>query len=168
MIRQEKQEDHDEVYHLVKEAFASAKYSDGKEQDLVAALRKSKSFIPELSLVAVEDNRIVGYILFTKAHVQNIEVLALAPLAVLPDWQNKGIGLSLIKKGHDIARELGYGYSIVLGHSKYYPKAGYIPASNYGISAPFEVGNESFMAIALTENRSKLNGMMKYDKAFDV
>ena len=45
MIRQEKQEDHDEVYHLVKEAFASAKYSDGKEQDLVAALRKSKSFI---------------------------------------------------------------------------------------------------------------------------
>lgn len=84
------------------------------------------------------------HILFTKAVVQGVEVLALAPLSVLPDYQNRGIGLSLMKEGHSIAHKLGYEYSVVLGHSKYYPKAGYIPASECGIKAPFEVDDESF------------------------
>ena len=98
IIRQERPEDYDTVYHVVKEAFENAEYTDGNEQNLVAALRKSKSFIPELSLVAVEDEKIVGHILFTKAVVQGVEVLALAPLSVLPDYQNRGIGLSLTYK----------------------------------------------------------------------
>ncbi len=97
IIRQERPEDYDTVYHVVKEAFENAEYTDGNEQNLVAALRKSKSFIPELSLVAVEDEKIVGHILFTKAVVQGVEVLALAPLSVLPDYQNRGIRLSLMK-----------------------------------------------------------------------
>ena len=67
IIRQERPEDYDTVYHVVKEAFENAEYTDGNEQNLVAALRKCKSFIPELSLVAVEDEKIVGHILFTKA-----------------------------------------------------------------------------------------------------
>ena len=57
IIRQERPEDYDTVYHVVKEAFENAEYTDGNEQNLVAALRKSKSFIPELSLVAVEDEK---------------------------------------------------------------------------------------------------------------
>ena len=132
------------------------------------ALRKSKSFIPELSLVAVEDEKIVGHILFTKAVVQGVEVLALAPLSVLPDYQNRGIGLSLMKEGHSIAHKLGYEYSVVLGHSKYYPKAGYIPASECGIKAPFEVDDESFMALNLNGSQNKLNGVIEYDKAFGI
>lgn len=168
IIRQERLEDYDEVYHVVKEAFEGAEHSDGKEQDLVVELRKSRSFIPKLSLVAVEDDKIVGHILFTKALVQGVEVLALAPLSVLPDYQNRGIGLSLIKEGHQIAHQLGYEYSVVLGHSKYYPKAGYIPASQYGIKAPFEVEDENFMAICLTGSQAQLNGMIEYDKAFGI
>ena len=89
-IRQEQPTDYDVVYQIIKEAFATAEYSDGNEQDLVVSLRKSKSFIPELSLVAIEDNRIVGHILFTKAFVNQTEVLALAPLSVLPAYQNRG------------------------------------------------------------------------------
>lgn len=73
IIRQERPEDYDTVYHVVKEAFENAEYTDGNEQNLVAALRKSKSFIPELSLVAVEGEKIVGHILFTKAVVQGVE-----------------------------------------------------------------------------------------------
>ena len=61
IIRQERPEDYDTVYHVVKEAFENAEYTDENEQNLVAALRKSKSFIPELSLVAVEDEKIVGH-----------------------------------------------------------------------------------------------------------
>lgn len=168
MIRQEQPEDFDAVYHIIKEAFEHAEHSDGKEQDLVAALRKSKSFIPELSLVAVEEEKIVGHILFTKALVQGVEVLALAPLSVLPAYQNRGIGLSLIKEGHHIARKLGYGYSVVLGHSEYYPKAGYVPACRYGITAPFEADDEHFMAICLSGIQEQLHGTMEYDQAFGI
>ena len=168
IIRQERPEDYDTVYHVVKEAFENAEYTDGNEQNLVAALRKSKSFIPELSLVAVEDEKIVGHILFTKAFVNSIEVLALAPLSVLPKYQNRGIGLSLIKEGHRIAHELGYRYSVVLGHSEYYPKVGYVPASQYGIEASFEVDDKNFMAICFDESVEKLNGVIEYDRAFGI
>ena len=117
----------------------------------------------ETSLMALKRNKP-----FTKAVVQGVEVLALAPLSVLPDYQNRGIGLSLMKEGHSIAHKLGYEYSVVLGHSKYYPKAGYIPASECGIKAPFEVDDESFMALNLNGSQNKLNGVIEYDKAFGV
>lgn len=167
-IRQEKPEDYDAVYHIVKEAFAKAEHTDGNEQNLVVKLRKSNSFIPELSLVAIEDGKIVGHILFTKALVSGACVLALAPLSVLPEYQNRGIGLSLVKQGHIVAHKLGYKYSVVLGHSEYYPKAGYIPASQYGIKAPFEVADANFMAVCFDGNEDKLNGIMEYDGAFGI
>ena len=167
-IRQEQSEDHNAVYHIVEEAFYNAEYSDGNEQKLVVELRKSKSFIPKLSLVAIENDKIVGHILFTKAYVNSVEVLALAPLSVLPKYQNRGIELSLIKQGHMIAHKLGYKYSVVLGHSKYYPKADYVSASWYGIKTPFVVEDENFIAICFSESKDKLNGIIEYDKAFGI
>lgn len=83
-IRQEQLIDYAIVYQVVKKAFENAEHSDGNEQDLVARLRNSISFIPELSLVAVEENRIVGHILFTKAFVNDVEVLALFPACSPP------------------------------------------------------------------------------------
>ena len=101
-IRKEEKQDYMEVYNVVKTAFETAKHSDGNEQDLVTELRKIKNFIPELSLVAVKNEKIIGYILFTKIEIGNNEELALAPLAVLPEYQNQGIGKALIKEGHKI------------------------------------------------------------------
>lgn len=165
-IRQERPEDYAAVERVVKEAFAHAECSDGHEQDLVAALRRSGAFVPELSLIALEDKVIAGHILFTRASVNGAEVLALAPLSVLPAYRNRGIGLSLIARGHQIARKLGYSYSVVLGHPAYYPKAGYVPASRYGVKAPFEVDNENFMIFCLDGSGKPLNGVMEYDPAF--
>ncbi len=167
-IRQERPADYEAVYQVVKEAFLHAEHADGDEQDLVVRLRKSKSFIPELSLVAVEDEKIVGHILFTRAAVNGTAVLALAPLSVLPEYQNRGIGKSLIKQGHAIAQKMGYKYSVVLGHEKYYPKFGYVPASQYGICAPFDVADENFMAVCLDGAAGKLNGTMEYEEAFGI
>lgn len=167
-IRQEQPADYNAVYRIVTEAFANAEHSDGHEQDLVVALRKSKSFVPGLSLVAVENDKIVGHILFTKAFVHDTTVLVLAPLSVLPAYQNRGIGLSLITQGHITAHKLGYKYSVVLGHPGYYSKAGYVPASRYGIKAPFEVEDENFMIRCLNGNGDKLNGIIEYDKAFGI
>ena len=167
-IRQESKNDYDEVYNVVKKAFETAEHSDGNEHDLVDALRKSNSFIPELSLVAIEDGKIVGHILFTKIKIGKSEELALAPLAVLPEYQKQGIGSKLIEEGHKVAKNLGYHYSIVLGSENYYPKFGYIPASNYGIKAPFEVEDKNFMAIKLNEPKFKIEGIVEYAKEFGI
>ena len=167
-IRQEKPKDYEEVYNVVKTAFASAEHSDGNEQDLVANLRKSNNFVPELSLVAIQDNKIVGYIMFTKIKIGKYEELALAPLGILPEYQKQGIGKKLIEKGHRIAKELGYHYSIVLGSEKYYPKLGYVPASQYGLKAPVEVPNENFMAIKLNDTSLKITGIVEYAKEFGI
>ncbi len=167
-IRQENKNDYEQVYNVVKTAFENAEHSDGNEQDLVNDLRKSDSFIPELSLVAVKDNKIVGHILFTKIKIGKYEELALAPLAVLPKYQRQGIGKKLIETGHKIAKELGYNYSIVLGSEKYYPKFGYTSAIDYGIKAPFEVPNENFMAIKLKDTEVEIKGTVQYAKEFGI
>lgn len=169
VIRQERREDYGTVYRVVQEAFASAEESGGTEQDLVAALRKSPGFLPELSLVAEEDGEIIGHILFTRAFVGARPVLALAPLSVLPAHQRKGVGLALMERGHAIARELGYGYSVVLGHPAYYPKAGYVPAERYGVRPPFPVEAEgAFMALRLDPGAEGLDGVIRYDPAFGI
>lgn len=167
-IRKEEEKDYESVYQLVKSAFESAEFSDGNEQDLVNALRKSEAFVPELSLVAEIDGKPVGHIMFTKAMVGEEKVLALAPLAVLPGYQGRGIGTALIKEGHRIAKELGYSYSVVLGSETFYPRTGYQPAAEYGIESPFDVPGENFMAYKIAENAPKLHGMMKYAKEFGI
>lgn len=167
-IRQENKNDYKEVYNVIKTAFKTAKESDGNEQDLVVDLRKSESFIPELSLVAVKDEKIVGYILFTKIKIGENEELALAPLGILPEYQRQGIGSKLVEHGHEIAKKLGYHYSIVLGSEKYYPRFGYIPAIQYEIKAPFEVPSENFMAIKLNDANKEIKGTVKYAKEFGI
>ena len=91
VIRQETPNDYNEIYDLVKEAFATADHADGNEQDLVTELRKGSAFLPELSLVAEIDGKLAGHIMFTKASVGNDPVLVLAPLSVKPEYQNKGV-----------------------------------------------------------------------------
>lgn len=167
-IREEQERDYEEVHTLIKEAFAEAEHRDGKEQDLVEALRKGVDFIPELSLVAEVEGRIVGFILFTKVRIGEAIELALAPLAVLPEFQKKGIGSALIQEGHKIARRMGYHYSVVLGSWNYYSKMGYVVASKYQITAPFDVPEENFMTYKLCEEEIGIHGVVRYAPEFGI
>lgn len=120
-IRKEEEKDYKQVFELTEEAFREMVHSDHQEQFLVEKLRKSDAFIPELSLVAEnEDGRIAGHILFTKLKIINgtesFESLALAPVSVKPEFQNQGLGGKLIAEGHRIAKELGYQSVILIGH----------------------------------------------------
>jgi predicted N-acetyltransferase YhbS len=167
LIRQEQKEDIDSVYRVVKSAFETMEQASGDEQDLVNRLRKSEAFIPELSLVAECDGKIIGHILFTKMKIGDHPSLALAPVAVLPEYQNHGVGGKLIVEGHHIARELGYGSVIVVGHPAYYPRFGYKLASQWKITAPFEVPDEAFMVLELIEGGLKdVSGVIEYAKEF--
>ena len=103
---------------LKQDTFKHAEHTDGDEHNLVERLRKSDAFIPELSLVASADNKIVGHILFTKIKVGKTTQLALAPLTVSQQFQKQGIGSLLVKTGHNIAKTMEFEYSILLGNPK--------------------------------------------------
>ncbi len=167
VIRAEKPDDKKEIYDVVKAAFEVAEQAGGTEQDLVNRLRESGEYIKELSLVAVMNDLIVGHIMFTKVKINSAEALALAPLAVHPKYFGMGIGSQLILQGHEIAKEMGYIGSIVLGSEKYYPKFGYVEASGFNIQAPFDVPDANFMAIELIKDGfSNVEGIVEYSKCF--
>ena len=171
ILRQEEPKDYQAVFALIEQAFRDEQYTDHQEQFLVERLRKSAAFIPELSVVAVADNQIAGYILLTKLYIQHqqqqIPSLALAPIAVLPSEQGKGIGAALIEYAHEKARSLGYKSVILLGHEKYYPRFGYKKAASFGIELPFEAPEENCMAIELVTNGlSNSAGMVHYPEEF--
>lgn len=167
-IRQETSKDYSAVYRLIQEAFSSAEHRDGNEQDLVAALRKSDAFIPELSLVAEQDGMLIGHVLFTKALVGQFPVLVLAPLSVLPAYQRQGIGTALIQAGHAIAKKLGYFHILVLGSETYYPRCGYQPANQLGVAVPDGIPPANFMAIRLQEDAPSISGAVTYAKEFGL
>jgi predicted N-acetyltransferase YhbS len=167
LVRQEQEKDHEAVYQVVKTAFETMELADGDEQDLVNRLRKGEAFIPELSLVAECDGKIIGHILFTKMKIGAHPSLALAPVAVLTEYQNQGVGGKLIVAGHRIARELGHDSVILVGHPAYYPRFGYKLASKWGIKAPFDVPDEAFMALELVEGGlTGVSGMIEYAPEF--
>ena len=147
------------------------------EAKLIAKIRKSTMstatlcdrYIAELSLVAKLDNKVVGHIMFSYIDLVNketIKVLALAPVAVLPKYQNKGIGSLLIKTGLEIAESIQTPMIIVLGEPKFYNRFGFKPAINYGIQSPFDVPNEYFMVKHLNSESEKLSGIISYPSAF--
>lgn len=170
-IRQENEKDYEESERVVERAFKNAEYTDHNEHLLVARLRKSDAFVPELSLVAELDGEIVGHIMLTKLIIENEESnydsLALAPVSVVPEHQNKGIGSKLISESLKIAKEIGFKSVIVLGHDKYYPRFGFKPASTWGIKALFDVPDKFFMALELEDgNLEDISGTVVYSKEF--
>lgn len=141
------------------------------EGNLIVKLRKNKNFIKDLSLVACMGNEIIGHILFSKIIIKNdteeFESLALAPMAVIPEFQGLGIGSQLINKGLQKATKLGYKSVIVLGHENYYSRFDFKPASQFQISCPFEVPDANFMALELIKGSlDKVSGCVVYPKEF--
>lgn len=170
-IRKESLEDRDVIYNLIKEAFKNAEHSDGDEQNLVTRLRKSPNYIPELSLVATEANEIIAHVMLTKLFIDDGKVkhesLALAPVSVKPEFQNKGVGSMLINEALRLSKQMNYKSVFVLGSEKYYPRFGFKESLEFGIKAPFEVPSENFMAIELEDKAlENVSGNIIYAKEF--
>lgn len=171
-IQIEQAKDYSAVESLVQNAFVDVEFSDHQEHLLVKRLRKSAAFIPELALVAKIEDEIVGYILYSKIKIindnQEYKVLAVAPLAVLPKKQKQGIGSALMHYSIEYAKtKLDYPAIIILGHPEYYQKFGFVAASKYAISAPFEVPDEAFMVLELTDGSLRqISGVVNYPQEF--
>ena len=133
-IREASDSDLDAVMEVERAAFGS-----DEEAGLVAELLVDPSARPYLSLLAFDGDRAVGHILFTRAGLETdspLSVSLLAPLAVVPSDQKKGIGGALIEHGLNILSESGVDLVFVLGHPSYYPRFGFEPAGRLEFERP--------------------------------
>jgi len=139
------------------------------EAKLVEEIRCSQGYIPELSLVAVVDNVIVGHILFSYIDLigeESLQVLGLAPLAVIPQFQKRGIGSALVEAGLEKADAIKEALVIVLGHPHFYTRFGFEPSVNYKILSPFPVPEDVFMVKPLQNYQERYQGKVVYPPAF--
>ena len=163
-IRQEMPEDIASIRYVNEQAFGQK-----EEAALIDKLRNRD--IVTLSLVASQEGQIVGHILFSPATVtseySSFEVIALAPMAVIPEYQRKGIGSQLVLAGLEECRRLGHEIVVVLGHPDYYPRFGFIPAKPKGIACEFEVPEEAWMILELREGTlAGRRGVVKFQPEF--
>ena len=140
------------------------------EARLVGALRKSPDFIPELSLVAELNGRIVGHVLLTRVRLRKkggvVDVLALAPMSVVPSQSHRGIGSELIEAAVDKARKLGFGAIVVVGHPDYYRRFGFGDAAQWGLHCELPAPEEAVTAMELTPGALTGGGTVSYPSEF--
>ena len=151
----------------------TAAFGRPNEAELVEIIRNSPNFIPELSLVAKQDGKVVGHILFSLVAIEtqqgNVEAQALAPLCVTPTHQRQNIGAQLVQAGLTKCRELDRNIIIVLGEPHYYQRFGFQTASKFGIQAPFSVPDEAFMVLELKPGALKnIRGIVRYPAYFET
>jgi putative acetyltransferase len=147
-----------------------AAFGRESEADLVDQLRGVAS---TFSFVAVESEQIVGYIFFSPVAIvgqcaDDLRMLGLAPVAVLPANQRQGIGSLLIQHGLKECVRLGCKAVVVLGSLAYYPRFGFIPAKQKGLGCEYPVPDEAFMVLEL--ERGALEGWVgtvKYRSEFN-
>lgn len=163
LIRAEQEEDRAVVHAVNLSAFETA-----SEADLVDALREQAQ--PVVSLVAEDKGAIAGHIMFSPVSLSGhpgLKMMGLAPMAVVPEQQRKGIGSALIRAGLEQCKQLGFIAVVVLGHPEYYPRFGFTPSTRFGIVSEYEVPEEVFMATELQPAAlSGRTGTVKYHAAF--
>jgi putative acetyltransferase len=138
------------------------------EAALVDALRDG-GYV-RASLVAEVEGRVIGHILFSDLPIiteaDTVPALALAPMAVLPEFQHLGVGSELVKRGLNVCRERGHRIVVVLGHPQFYPRFGFSPALGAQLTSPFP-GGEAFMALALVSGAlDGVEGRVEYPSPF--
>ena len=169
LIRREQPSDHHAVREVVRAAFAdqAPPGAEPVEIGLLDALRADHGWIPELSMVAVLDDEVVGHVVCTRAHVGAEPALGLGPLAARPELQRQGIGSALMHAVLGAADALGEPLVVLLGHLDYYPRFGFRPAVDYGITPPVAEWGAHFQARPLTAYRPTIRGEFEYAKPFN-
>ena len=162
-IRAEEERDRAGIRIVNESAFETA-----AEANLVFALREVIDSL--ISLVAEDQGEIIGHIMFSPVTLTGhpeLEIMGLAPMAVMPEYQRKGVGSALVRAGLEACKKLEVGAIVVLGHSGYYQRFGFVPSSRFGIHYEHEVPENLFMIKELREGYLHgSTGTIKYHEAF--
>ena len=156
MVRDQTPADRDAVFGLVSAAFGQA-----DEARLVQALLKAGDGV--ISLVAEEQDAMLGHVLLSRMEAP-LRALALAPLAVAPARQGRGIGAALVRAAIERARGAGWEAVFVLGDGAYYERFGFDAAAAAGFSSPY--AGPHFMVLALTATLAASTGELRHAPAF--
>lgn len=175
--RLELPEDYAEVEKLTFAAFETMELpgrTRTNEHFLAHLLRDDPWFIPELDMVAERGSELVGSIFYSKSKVlrsdgTSTDVITFGPVSVWPNLHGQGIGSALIRHSLERARELGFTAVLITGHPTYYPRFGFRPASDFGLTFEDGTSHEAFMALEMTPGVLDSNGgRWKCAKAFDI
>ncbi len=151
MIRPEQPDDYAAIRALHDVAFAPSTI----EAQIVDALRADHDHVPELCLVAVEDDEVVGHVMLSEATVGDHKALGLGPIAVDPAHQNHGIGAALMREAIERAQTTEYTLIALLGHPGYYPRFGFAPAAEtLGVTTTYDAPPEAWMALSAPRLRA--------------
>jgi putative acetyltransferase len=141
-VREERPEDSSAIRDVNRRAFGR-----DEEADIVDALRANGAV--SLSLVATVDDLVVGHILYSPVLIGRLQGVGLAPMAVLPEHQRRGIGSRLVEAGNRQLEIAGCPFVVVLGHAAFYPRFGFRPARSIGVTCEWDVPDDVFMILVL-------------------
>jgi putative acetyltransferase len=161
LIRRERPSDAEAVFAVHAGAFDTP-----LEANLVTALRADPGWLPPLSLVAEAAGEVVGHVVCTRADIAGRPALGLGPLGVLPARQRTGVGAALTHAVLAAADALDEPVVVLLGHTTYYPRFGFVPAASLGIRPPDPSWGEHFQARPLTAYTPDLRGDFQYATPF--
>ena len=162
-IREERQGECQEIRQVIVAAFG------GDTEANAVELLRDRNKAP-VALVAVNDNRIVGHIMFSPVTItlapRTFRAVGLAPLSVLPEFQGQGIGSMLAREGLKKCAADGFEMAVVLGSPYYYPRFGFSRASLYGLGNEYDA-DEHFMAMELKDGvLDRVSGTVRYSSEF--
>ncbi len=163
-VRPERAGDEANVHGINAAAFPTL-----EEAELVDALRADPdAWIGGLSMLSFDGDRPVGHALLTRCYIGDVPALALAPCAVLPEFQFTGAGTAAINGTLDAARAMGEKFVVVLGHPDYYPRFGFKRAVDHGVRLSIEVPEEALMVLSLQDAEEFPSGTVRYAAAFGI
>ena len=162
-IRSEKMADFDAIHTFVQEAFTTAPVSDGKEQDLVRQLRRSKGYLPALALLVEQQGEIVGYLLLTRFFFapnegEPLQALLMGPLCVREEYRGRKIGSMLTRVALNKARSFGFERVFLVGDPAYYGRFGFRPATDFAIENSNGIPARCFLALELAKGALAVGG----------
>lgn len=173
-LRREQPADFFETENLTREAFWNYYAPGCCEHYLLHIMRECPAFIPELAIVADDDGKIVGNIIYTKGSIkcdsgETREVLTLGPIAVLPEYQRLGIARDMIESTKIMARKTGYRAIVLCGDPELYSRFGFVPAEKFGIRTADNMYMAALQAFELFDGAlSGANGKYYEDAVFDI
>jgi predicted N-acetyltransferase YhbS len=172
-LRPEEEKDFSAVENLTREAFWNVYCPGADEHLLVHNLRKTDVFIKELDFAALDNNKIIGNIMYAKAAIKNDDleytVLTFGPVSVLPEYQNKGIGGKLINRTIELSKEMGYKAIIIYGDPEYYKRFGFKESKEYKITNKDKKFPAALLVLELYPKAlNGIEGIFDEGKAYEI